>query len=137
MRAERGPSQAIDDVPRVPVLGGSGFEAFRMGESPLELPLAAVVGFDGGLVGRNQDWRVVLVVVAEKVAAADILDLEPAVWKGGDRENKFPEVLAAVGGIFLDVDPGTGAWLVAVDIEYLVVHDVDDSVRDHTDIATE
>lgn len=70
-----------------------------------------------------------VVILAEKVAGPNILDVQPAVRERGDRSLKFPEVLEAGVGVILYVDPRAGTRLIAVDIENFAVEGIGDNVR--------
>lgn len=96
---------------------------------PLELPLAAVLRFDGGRGCREERWGVVVVVVAQQVAARSVLQLDPAAREGCDRVDKFPARGDVRGGGWLDHYDHVGV----VDPEHMVVRRVDDRVVRSTD----
>lgn len=128
IRTEGRPRQTVHDVPGVPFARRAGLEALRMTQRPLELPLFAVLRLNEGLRRREQQRRVVHVIVAEELPAPHVLHVEPARREPDDRDREFPAVLAAVGSEWLDVDPGAGLWIDAVDIDDFVIQDVGDVV---------
>lgn len=140
MVAERGPREAVDDMPRVGLYGrrrpmpGVAFgvcrrrEAFRMAERPLILPSAAVLRC-ASCGGREERWWVVGVVVTEEVPDSYGLDMEPAGWEADDGDSEVPLVGDEAWRVGLHAEPCPGLRVGDADIKNLAVQDVDDIVE--------
>lgn len=96
---------------------------------PLELPLTAVLRFDGGGWRREERWGVVVVVMAQQVTGCSVLQLDPAAREGRDRVDKFPARGNVRSGGWLDDYDHVGV----ADPELMVVGGVDDCVVRSTD----
>lgn len=123
-RGERGARKAVDNVPRVAVAGGGVLR-----KRPLELPLAAVLRFDGGGWRWEERRGIVVVVMAQQVTGCSVLQLDPAAREGRDRVDKFPARGDVRGGGWLDDYDHVGV----ADPELMVVGGVDDRVIRSTD----
>lgn len=71
---------------------------------------------------------VVTIIMTEKMASPDNLHMEPAGREGDNGDHEFPPVMVSIGRRTLDIDPGTGLWVDAVNIQDFVVQHVDNIV---------
>lgn len=128
VRVKRCPGQTVDDVPGVSFTGRVGLEGFGMTQCPLELPVSPVLGLDSGIRRRKEEGVVVTIIMTEKMASPDNLHMEPAGREGDNGDHEFPLVMASIGRRALDIDPRTGLWIDAVNIQDFVVQHVDNVV---------
>lgn len=111
-QAERCPREPVHDHPRVRDARGRRVVPFRVRQDPLVLPLVPEVRLQRPRVRREQRRRVVVVVVADKVSAGDVLDLNPAGREGGDGADEFPVWVAAVRRDWLGDEEAVGDVVV-------------------------